>query len=181
MISTVNIEMANKLDNVFDKALVLLGIIAAAEFAYVPSLQIGVTDANMLLLIQKLMDFTFKLTTIPFIVLILVWIVKELVFKNKRYADANTFATLFCWDFWSFSLFAYLVLLFSFMQKSILNIFQSFAVVFLLYLVSITLTIIIAWAYSKGENITKWYKVHVLFASSLSFVSLLIVLLIAFT
>jgi hypothetical protein len=57
----------NRLDAVFDKALVLLGILAAAELAYVTAIPLP-PEKNAQFVLQHLKDFTFKATTFPFII-----------------------------------------------------------------------------------------------------------------
>ena len=57
---------ASKLDSLFDVALVLLGILAAAELQYVTAIPLP-TDESVLQGLLNLRNFTFRATTIPFI------------------------------------------------------------------------------------------------------------------
>jgi hypothetical protein len=168
----------SRLDNVFDKALVLLGVLAASELAYVTALPLP-ADPSAQLILQHLKDFTFLFTTVPFVILILAWILKELVVKVRLGEKTELFTSLFCWDYWSFSLYGFLLVLFSLPNKlfawSPFVVAGSFAL-------SIALVTIVALAYGKirpspeaKEYIkSKWYKtgvMYTLFAAVIPFLA----------
>jgi hypothetical protein len=160
----------NRLDSLFDKALVLLGILAAAELAYAPSLQMLMTDQSNIQLLHKLVEFTFRFTTVPFIILILFWMIKELFFKQKANKKGELFVTLFCWDFWSYSLYGFLLILLRLNTGVIRENLYAHGVAFTFAIILIAL---VGWAYGKtGPNPqspiyskAKWYKYHVLYAA----------------
>jgi len=95
----------DKLDAVFDKALVLLTILAAAELAYVTATPSS-TSANT----DALKAFTLMETTLPFLFLIPVSIIRDL-FINKTSQALHIFVSLFSWDLWGFTLFVFLTVL----------------------------------------------------------------------
>lgn len=149
------------LDKVFEIALVLLGILAAAEFQYATALPLS-ND------VAKLQQFTFRVTTLPFVVLIMGWIINELYIKVKRKQQLEYFLKFFCWNLWSFTLFVFLILLIPFcfigikmdvLQDAMVYLFLAWGLVFVLIY-------IIKWGYgnlySKQDNAflnkTKWYN-----------------------
>lgn len=87
----------NHLDSLFEIALVLLGILSAAEFQY-------------FLVIESVENYGYilKVFTIPFVVLIILWLVKELT-RGEASLNLTMLLTEFCWEFWSFVLLYYLV------------------------------------------------------------------------
>lgn len=86
-----------KLDSLFEIALVLLGILSATEFQFISTLELELSE----------MSYFFNTFTLPFIILILTWFMKRLPFVNER---AQRLLGDFCWYFWTITLFVYLVL-----------------------------------------------------------------------
>ena len=89
-----------RLDGLFEIGLILLSILSAAEFEY------ALVTEN-----PTLHAYALRVFTVPVIVLILFWLIKELsegVLRN----DLRMLLSEFCWDFWSFTLFFYLLLIF---------------------------------------------------------------------
>lgn len=85
-----------RLDSLFEYALVLLGVLAAAEFQYF------LTTEE-----EGIFPYALRVFTVPFTIMILFWLVKEL-FSDTLRSDAKMLLTEYCWDFWSFTLFYYL-------------------------------------------------------------------------
>ena len=118
------------LDSLFQIALVLLGVLSAAEFQYF------LTTEE-----EKFYPYALKVFTVPFVVLIVFWLVREL-FSDMSRSDIKMLFTEFCWDFWSFTLFYYLLAIFGFT----VGIWSSFAL-------SILLILSISWAYGRASPI----------------------------
>jgi hypothetical protein len=94
------------IDNLFNYALVLLGILSAAELEYAMRVSQSVLDMNLI----------FRVTVTPFIILIPTWFIKEL-YKQEMSRRRRMFFTEFCWEYFSFTLFSYVILLYA-MQTS---------------------------------------------------------------
>jgi hypothetical protein len=90
------------IDNLFNYALVLLGILSAAELQYAARALQNASD----------FDLVFRVSVLPFVVLIPIWLIKELL-KEEVSRRQSMFLTEFCWEFWSFTLFGCLVLLYA--------------------------------------------------------------------
>lgn len=100
-----NDDYRNKLDNLFEVALVLTGVLAAALFQYITALPVDSSVQTIIL------NFTLGFTTFPFIFLILIWILKEvLIIRGKRLLSLRL--TFLCWTIWGDILFIYLASLF---------------------------------------------------------------------
>ena len=119
-----------RLDSLFQIALVLLGILSAAEFQYF------LTTEE-----EKFYPYALKVFTVPFVVLIVFWLIREL-FGDVLRSDIKMLFREFCWDFWSFTLFYYLLAIFGFT----VGIWSSFAL-------SILFIISISWAYSRASPV----------------------------
>jgi hypothetical protein len=89
------------IDNLFNYALVLLGILSAAELQYATRVSQTASDLNLM----------FRVSVLPFIVLIPIWFIKELL-KDEMSRRRRMFFTEFCWEYWSFTLFSYMLLLY---------------------------------------------------------------------
>jgi hypothetical protein len=177
---------ASKFDISFDKALVLLGVLAAAELSYVTALSMPITVQDQLNGLLGLADFTYRITTTPFIVLVIAWIVKELIIKLHVNPKLEITVTLFCWDFWAYSLYWSLIVFFSLLQKQfadgILIVGGCFALV-------VSLIIVISWAYGKSRanyqtdlySKNKWYKSVALFCSLSAFIPSVLIALWSIT
>lgn len=121
-----------RLNGLFEIALVLLGILSAAEFQYFLTVEE-----------ESLYFYALKVFTVPFIVLIIVWLVKELLTDELDPKHKRLF-TEFCWDFWSFTLFYYLLALYS----------SAFGLgIVLSFVLSMLLVGTITWVYSKASPV----------------------------
>jgi len=89
-------------------ALVLLGILSAAEFQYF-----------LMKEPENMHPYVLKMFTLPFLILIIFWLVKEL-FSDRWGLVARMLLTEFCWDFWSFTLFYYLIAIYGGLQIGII-------------------------------------------------------------
>lgn len=132
------------LDSLFGIALVLLGILSAAEFQYFLTVEE-----------QQLYGYALKVYTVPFYILITFWLVKEL-YRDVLRQDFRMLFTEFCWTFWSFTLFYYLLGIFGFT----VGIASSF-------MLSILFIFSIQWAYSRASPVTwgdrsmfRYYRSH---------------------
>jgi len=121
------------LDGLFSIALVLLGILSAAEFQY-------------FLLKEKaqLHFYALKVFTIPFVVLIIIWLVKEL-FGDVWRLDVKMVWTEFCWEFLNFSLFYYLLAIYGGFQ---IGIYFSL-------LLTLIMTLLVILAYRRASPVTE--------------------------
>lgn len=121
------------LDGLFSIALVLLGILSAAEFQY-------------FLLKEKaqLHFYALKVFTVPFVVLIILWLVKEL-FGDIWRLDVKMVWTEFCWEFLNFSLFYYLLAIYGGFQIGIY--FSLF--------VTLIMTLLVVLAYRRASPVTE--------------------------
>ncbi len=133
----VNFEKKRKdLDSLFQIALVLLGILSASEFQY-------------FLVVEKeaMYFYALKVFTVPFIVLIIAWLAKELIRAvggDFPIPHIEMLITEFCWYLWSFTLFYYL-----------LGIYGGFLIGIVLSLVlSTAMSLSIQWTYAKASPVT---------------------------
>jgi len=95
---TEDIERAReKLDSLFEFALVLLGVLSATEFQFISSLGLELSK----------MSYFFNIFTLPLIILILVWFMKKMPFAKER---VQRLLGDFCWYFWAWTLLVYLSL-----------------------------------------------------------------------
>lgn len=130
-------DARNKLDNLFEVALVLTGVLAAALFQYMTSLPMFEGTP-----IQELIwNFGLGFTTFPFIFLILLWILKEVLFIRGDVL-LSLRLTLICWSFWGNLLFIYLTNVIGLMQSSEFFIVLSF-------FLGVSPTILVAYGYKK--------------------------------
>jgi hypothetical protein len=97
---------AEKLDSVFDKALVVMSILAAAELAYLLT-EPAQTNHNLQMLLDKFKIFTLIETTVPFLIMVSLFMIKQL-FANTGYNRKNIALTLISWDFWAWSMWTIL-------------------------------------------------------------------------
>jgi len=132
-----------RIDDLFNYALVLLGILSAAEFQYLIS-----TES------EKLFHYILRIHTIPFFLLIIFWLVKEL-YKDILTIYFDLILTEFLWNFWSFTLFFYLLFIYG----------AEPPMIYLLLLFAFLLIIMIVFAYMKASQtsfskniIKKFYK-----------------------
>lgn len=119
------------LDGLFGIALVLLGILSAAEFQYFLMKE----PANM-------HGYILKVFTVPFLVLIICWLIKEL-FTDVWRSDSRMLWTEFCWDFLCFTLFYYLLAIYGGVQIGIIFSF----------VLSLLMIIAIMWAYRRASPV----------------------------
>lgn len=128
---TGNVEQRRRhLDSLFEIALVLLGVLSASEFQY-------------FLTEEETMHFYgLKVFTVPILVLIIFWLAKELA-GDVLFQKGRVLLNEFCWEFWSFTLFYYL-----------LGIFGGFQIgIALSFLLSIVMVFFIQWAYARASPV----------------------------
>jgi hypothetical protein len=87
------------IDSLFNFALVFLALLSAAEFQYVLSVSKDSSEWTYML----------RVSIIPFLILIPTWLVKEAL-KNQMSRRLRMFITEFCWEYWAFTLFYYLLI-----------------------------------------------------------------------
>jgi len=119
------------LDSLFEIALVLLGILSAAEFQYYLVVQ------------EERAFYALRVFTAPFLVLIGFWLVKEVISDvlELRY---TMLLTEFCWDFWSFTLFYFL-----------LGIYGPFVIgIAISFVLSLMLVYVTVRAYRRASPVT---------------------------
>jgi len=126
-----------RLDSLFEIALVLLGILSAAEFQYF----LTTTEDTGIHL------YALKVFTTPFVIMIGFWLVKE-IFGDTLRSDFKMLLTEFCWDFWSFTLLYYLLVLTTGLQYGGLQIGVIFPLV-----LSLLLICTIMWAYRRASPV----------------------------
>lgn len=102
-------DARDRLDGLFEVALVLLGILAAALLQYITANQF---PTGLEAIQHTIWIFNLGLTTLPFIILIPAWMIKERMKIRGRHIWSMRL-TFFCWVFWGVLLFAYIVNLFS--------------------------------------------------------------------
>jgi len=139
-----NMEIRRKhLDSLFEIALVLLGVLSASEFQYYLTTE------------EKALHFyALRVFTVPILVLIIFWLAKELM-GDLPFPKVRMLMTEFCWNFWSFTLFYYLLGIYGGLQIGIT----------LSFLLSIAMGFSIQLAYRMASPVTsgdrsmfKYYK-----------------------
>ena len=167
-----------RLNKVFDIAIVLLGILAAAESQYALVLsQDGI--------IGPLQIAMFRITTTPFIVLIIAWIINEIVIKQVGNRKIEYGCRFFCWSLWSFCLFIFLGLFF--LLGGVGGSSDVFELLYVTCLGSVGLifTFIIRWTYGKAHfekcsiplKKVSWYTRAWICGLVLAFVTFVVILL----
>lgn len=156
------LERRHHLDSLYNFSLILLGILSAAEFQYFISIEE-----------EKLFLYALKVFTMPFLVLILFWLIKE-IFRDVADENLTIILTEFCWSFLNITLFYFLL---AFLTEFWVQLFT--------FIFSIFLTFLITWAYDRtyameqGLNIRDYYRRSIwilvlrLFIFGLSYVLLL--------
>lgn len=133
-----------RIDKLFEVALVLLGILSATEFQYVCSVPER----------QPEIPYAMKIYTFPIVALIFLWLAREIapIFLT-RYMSFKMALTEFCWGFWGTTLFYYLILnhLFGFRYVDRFSAF-SYA------LLSVVLIIAISFAYERAEPWMNYFR-----------------------
>jgi hypothetical protein len=99
-------QSIEKLDAVFDKAIVVMGILAAAELAYLLSLP-SQKDQNLQALLNAFKIFTLIETTVPFLIIVSLFMIKQL-FVKTTHEPKSIVLTLVSWDFWAWSMWTIL-------------------------------------------------------------------------
>lgn len=90
-----------RLDRLFSFALVILSVLATAEFQFVCS--IPDREAEI--------PYAFRVLSYPIFALMILWLIKEVMFTRvPRGVNWKMAFTEFCWDLWSSTLFIYLIL-----------------------------------------------------------------------
>jgi len=151
-------EKSERIDHLFEVGLVLITVVSASILQYLSSkYSLDDTLDNA----QKLADlrFVFKELTMPIMILVLLWLLKELFFGRHVFSLLlKRFVKEFCWTFMSIFLvleilsFAFL----GFMSKPD----QLSAVVIIMMLFAFLFTFPITWQYGghtlKREKTKKW-------------------------
>lgn len=140
------------LDNMFGIALVLLGILSAAEFQYFLALYPLQNPPTVPL---AYLYYLLRVNTAPFVVLIISWLVKE-TYSDAFKPTSKMLFTEFCWDFFCFTLFYYLLVLIGGFEIGIaLSLFLTFLMI-----------LAITWAYGRaspvieGGSMRDYYTKH---------------------
>ena len=136
-------ERGDRIDSLFRIALVLLGIISSAVFQF--DVQYGTTTT---------FAYSVRVTTFPFIILIGVWIGKELL---KEWWTFKTVMPLteFCWDFWTVTFFYYILSFVNFLNPG-RPVFASEAA--LLLIPFIGLILVVQLTYRRIHKTEEYYK-----------------------
>ena len=166
-----------RLDQLFDVALVLIGILTAAELQFITS---NPFPPELETLQNLVWNFFLGLLTIPLVVLIGLWIAKELVSIRGNFG-VSIRLTLYCWCLWATCLMIYLFLL-----LILLNLHQALALP-ISFAVALALIGAVGWAYKdaafQNEEVlyfkdSRWKaELVVMTALSLLFMAILILLL----
>jgi len=135
---------SRRIDKLFEFALVVLSVLAATEFQYVGSVPER----------QVEISYAFKILSYPIVILIVLWLIKEIVFTwSPRNPGFKMAYTEFCWDFWAITLFLYLLLfqLFAFGQVNLISALFSLGL-------SGLLSLVISIGYEKAEPGMVYFK-----------------------
>ncbi len=158
----------DRIDSLFRIALVLLGIISSAVFQF--NQQFGTTTT---------FSYSIRVTTLPFMILIIIWIMKELL---KEWLSFNKIMALteFCWDFWDITFFYYAISFINFQNPNQpVNTLQAG----LLLLPFIGLILIVYFTYRKIYGADKEYfkkPTWILFSILLFILTYVILVLLVF-
>lgn len=106
-----------RLDHLFEVGLILLGIYSAAEFGYF--MVLGPATA---------FPYYLKVFTLPFLGLILLWMLKD-IFND--YLILNFILTDFCWGLWNYTLFYFLLAIYGYNLLGIALCFSLSLIIFL--------------------------------------------------
>lgn len=128
------------LDNLFDLALVLLGVLSATETPFLIQI-FGETVA-------------LKFVTTPFVIMILVWLIKEL-YKTHLPLEHLMLYSEFCWEIWSLSLGYYLLFFYLYLVPALpwLAIICSIGTGIIMYALTAG-----AYFLEYRKSATKYYK-----------------------
>jgi len=102
----IETQSTEKLDAVFDKAVVIISILAAAELAYLLSLP-SQSNQNLQPFLNAFKIFTLIETTVPLLIMVLLFMVKQL-FVKTTHQPKSIVLTLISWDFWAWSMWTIL-------------------------------------------------------------------------
>lgn len=111
-----------RLDNFFSIALMLLSIVAIAEFQYV----VAESPSSV--------KYFFWVLTYPFIGLIIAWLFKELI-PIKEHRNFHMFLTEFCWYLWATILYYLLNFFISLLGGSLIISGLGSGVLFMLLII----------------------------------------------
>jgi len=90
-----------RIDRLFELALVLLSILAATEFQFVTAVPERKAE----------IPYAFRVLTYPIVILIASWLLKETMFQwQPGHVNFKMAFREFCWDLWASTLFIYLAL-----------------------------------------------------------------------
>lgn len=94
-----------KLAGIFETALVLLGVLSATEFQFLSVVFGGQT--------------ALKFVTMPYVIMLLLWIFKEMFKFNIFSKEVSLLITELCWELWCLTFAYYLLFLFILMVPSL--------------------------------------------------------------
>ena len=135
---------SRRIDRLFEFALIILSVLAAAEFQYVCSVPER----------QVEIPYAFKILSYPIVVLISLWLVKKTALTwSPRSAGLKMAYTEFCWDLWSITLFIYLITFQLFVYVNVNLISALFALG-----LSGLLSLVISIGYEKAEPGMVYFK-----------------------
>ena len=132
---------SDRVDALFRIALVLLGILASAVFQFN-------TDATTV-------SYVVRVTTLPFVILIVTWIVKELL---RDWTGFNKIMALteFCWDLWTITFFYYTITFINFQSPNpLINSPISAGLLLIPYIVFILL---VRFTYRRNHADKEYFK-----------------------
>ena len=128
------------IDSLFNFALVFLVVLSTLEFQYF--LTVSKTSSDW--------TYMLRVSILPFLILIPAWLVKE-VLKNGMGRRFRMVITEFCWGYWSFTLFYYL-LIFASTQSLSYNFmnYETYVTLGLALLLILALELAYASTYRQG-------------------------------
>ncbi len=143
-----------KVDHFFEVGLVLITVLSASLLQYLSSkYSFDTTLTNA----EKLRDlsFAFKELTLPIVILILVWLLKELIPSGRFLSSLKRFVKEFCWTF--FSIFLVLQLLSFILFGFITEPNQPSSIVLIMTFFASLFTFPLTWQYRgyhyRGERL----------------------------
>jgi len=142
-----------KLDHLFEVDLVLLGILSAAEFQYASatlSLNSTLNEEQKVILIS----YFFRIITYPLVPLIVSWLIKEAL-PRARYPNLKMILTEFCWNFWGFTLFFFLLTFIQFATASKIDLTLP---AILSFVQTIILILFVHSAYARTLRSTDYFR-----------------------
>jgi hypothetical protein len=134
---------SEKLDHLFEIGLILITVLSAQELQYASTLYSGQSNE---------IAFVFRILSIPILMIILLWLIKELFPQKIRSLSLRRWIKEFCWDslsvFIAVEIISFAVLGFPELAKNI-NIFQSLSLFLAIF--GVILTFPVTWKYRAFE------------------------------